>query len=53
MGFAHVHPFWDGNGRLARLIANIPILKAGLPPLVIPQEERRTYLAKGRSIRRF
>jgi len=44
MGFAHIHPFWDGNGRLARLISNIPLLKAGLPPLVIPQEERRTYI---------
>ncbi len=44
MGFAHVHPFWDGNGRVARLIANIPLLKAGLPPLVIPQEERRVYI---------
>jgi Fic family protein len=44
MGFAHIHPFWDGNGRMARLVANIPLLKAGLPPLVISQEQRRTYI---------
>ena len=44
MGVVHVHPFWDGNGRIARLIANIPVLKAGLPPLTIPKEERRTYI---------
>jgi len=44
MGVAHVHPFWDGNGRIARLLANIPLLKAGLPPLTMPQAERRTYL---------
>lgn len=44
MGVVHVHPFWDGNGRIARLIANIPVLKAGLPPLTMPQEERRTYM---------
>ncbi len=44
MGIVHVHPFWDGNGRIARLIANIPLLKAGLPPLVIPQAKRRTYI---------
>ena len=23
-GFVSIHPFWDGNGRLARLIANVP-----------------------------
>lgn len=44
MGFVHIHPFWDGNGRLARLIANIPLLKAGLPPLIIPFEKRRKYI---------
>lgn len=43
-GFVHIHPFWDGNGRLARLLANIPLLKSGLPPLVIPPEERRAYI---------
>jgi len=44
MGVAHIHPFCDGNGRIARLLANIPLLKAGLPPLVIAQEQRRTYI---------
>ena len=44
MGIAHVHPFWDGNGRIARLLANIPLLKAGLPPLTIPSERRRDYI---------
>lgn len=44
MGFVHVHPFWDGNGRIARLLANIPLLRAGLPPLTIPQGDRRQYI---------
>ena len=44
MGIVHVHPFWDGNGRIARLLANIPLLKAGLPPLTIPEEQRRRYI---------
>jgi Fic family protein len=44
MGVAHVHPFWNGNGRIARLLANIPVLKAGLPPLTMAQGQRRTYL---------
>jgi Fic family protein len=29
-----IHPFFDGNGRLARLIANLPLLKCGWPPLL-------------------
>lgn len=41
---AHVHPFWDGNGRIARLLANVPLLKSGLPPIVIPKEKRREYI---------
>ena len=44
MGIAHIHPFWDGNGRIARLVANIPLLNAGLPPIVIASEDRREYL---------
>ncbi|MEM6406031.1 MAG: Fic family protein, partial [Pseudomonadota bacterium] len=32
-------PFRDGNGRMARLLANIPLLRSGLPPVVI----QRTY----------
>ena len=44
MGIVHVHPFWDGNGRIARLLANIPLLKAGLPPLTIPDGQRRAYI---------
>jgi len=41
---AHIHPFSDGNGRIARLIANIPLLKSGLPPVVISKEVRREYI---------
>jgi len=44
LAFVHIHPFADGNGRLARLIANLPLLNAGLPPLLINQNKRREYI---------
>jgi Fic family protein len=40
----HIHPFFDGNGRLARLVANIPALMTGLPPIIIPREHRKAYI---------
>ncbi len=44
MSFVRIHPFFDGNGRLARLVANIPVLRAGLPPIIIPREHRKAYI---------
>lgn len=44
MAIVHIHPFWDGNGRMARLLANIILLKSGFPPLVIEQSKRREYI---------
>ncbi|MCB1658465.1 MAG: Fic family protein [Pseudomonadales bacterium] len=45
IAFVWIHPFADGNGRMARLLANLVILKAGLPPIVIAKERRQKYLA--------
>jgi len=42
--FVRIHPFADGNGRMARLIANLPVLRAGLPPIIIPGEQRKEYI---------
>lgn len=44
VSFVRIHPFFDGNGRMARLVANLPVLKAGLPPIIIPQEQRKAYI---------
>ena len=45
MIFGQVHPFWDGNGRIARLIANLILLRAGYAPLVIPATRRLDYIS--------
>ncbi|EDM29651.1 Fic [Lentisphaera araneosa HTCC2155] len=42
--FTCIHPFFDGNGRMARLLANIPIIRAGYPPITIDSEKRFDYL---------
>ncbi len=44
MSFVRIHPFFDGNGRIARLIANLPLLKGGYPPLLIALERRAEYI---------
>jgi len=44
LAFVRIHPFFDGNGRLARLVANIPVLRTGLPPIIIPREQRKAYI---------
>jgi len=44
VSFVGIHPFWDGNGRIARLIANVPVIRAGYPPIIIPKERRQEYI---------
>ncbi len=44
IAFASIHPFFDGNGRLARLIANIPLLKNGYLPIIVSNEDRQEYI---------
>lgn len=44
LSFASIHPFFDGNGRLARLVANIPLLKNGFLPLIVNNEDRQEYI---------
>lgn len=44
LGFVRIHPFFDGNGRVARLVANLPVLRGGYPPIVIPPGRRSDYI---------
>ena len=41
--FVYIHPFWDGNGRTARLIMNVLILSAGFPLCIILKNDRKRY----------
>jgi Fic family protein len=41
--FVHIHPFFDGNGRTARLLMNFILMKEGYPPAIILQQDRKKY----------
>lgn len=42
--FVCIHPFDDGNGRVARLIMNYILLKNNYPPVIIKSEDKESYL---------
>ena len=42
--FTHIHPFQDGNGRIARALATLVFVKAGWFPLVVRNAVRDRYL---------
>jgi Fic family protein len=43
--FVGIHPFDDGNGRVARLLVNYVLLRAGLLRLVVRSRDRQRYLS--------
>ncbi|MCY4047652.1 MAG: Fic family protein [Candidatus Dadabacteria bacterium] len=43
--FILIHPFDDGNGRIARLWMNYALVRLGYPPMVIRSEDKENYFA--------
>ena len=42
--FTRIHPFDDGNGRMARLLMNMILIKHGYTVAVVPVEQRDQYI---------
>lgn len=42
--FTQIHPFQDGNGRVARALASLVFLREGLFPLVVRDADRIRYI---------
>lgn len=42
--FTQIHPFQDGNGRVARTLASLVFIKAGWFPLVVSRDSRAEYI---------
>jgi Fic family protein len=43
--FVKIHPFDDGNGRMARILMNLILMRAGYLPAIFKIEQRGAYIA--------
>jgi Fic family protein len=42
--FVYIHPYIDGNGRMARFLMNLTMAAGGYPWTIIPVEKRKEYM---------
>lgn len=42
--FTQIHPYQDGNGRVARALANLVLVKSELFPIVVTRDHRVAYI---------
>ena len=42
--FVRIHPFDDGNGRMARMLMNFILMQYGYPPVIIKTEDKQNYI---------
>lgn len=45
LDFVSIHPFVDGNGRVARLLMNLCLLQSGYPVTIIPPARKAEYIS--------
>ena len=43
LNYLNIHPFYDGNGRTARILTNLILISCGYPAIIIKDEHKTAY----------
>ncbi len=41
--FVNIHPFYDGNGRMSRILSNLILISLGYPPYIVAKKDKDRY----------